>query len=169
MGSNVTDDIAVAGRLNDGWAYGLTLRNGATVRVCDHDRLVVVLERWQKEPPEGFVQFSGASDSVEEIPEGAPDDAEPRQVVLSPDGQGAFRAAEIVGIRYWGPSCEIVGEAAFEAARALTLVQKQSLEDSIDDLAPPPPPNGNEGQVNETVPPEGSSSDAAARKALGLA
>ena len=85
MAKDDVEDLDVAGRLADGWAYAVTLKSGTT-------------RRYHATFPMSRISLSGVI-----VFDGAHVDLEgPRE------GAGIVRADEVAGINYWGPYMDAI-------------------------------------------------------------
>jgi hypothetical protein len=115
MAKNSTDDLDVAGRLADGWAYAVTLKNGTTRRLHATQNMASLLGS-----PQPFLVFDGARADLEA----------PR------DGAGFVRTEEIALVCYWGP----VMDAIFALESGADIVGPEGDGDDFGPDEPGPEP-----------------------------
>lgn len=94
------ESLNLEGRLHDGWALALRLKDGSVVRVCDHDSPSSVWARIvgaRKAVADAEVEFSGCR-------------AEAGGRI---DGWAILPVSDVVGVQNFGPS--LLGAGAVEA------------------------------------------------------
>lgn len=134
--SKQDDYQAHEGRLVDGWAYAVRMKDGSTVRVCDQDGPQAVWARIQREKLGTESSAKGDGDAI--IFSGA------RSVPNGKiDGFAIYPAKEIVGLALWGPSAMGLdaarlakleeGQDEIRAAIAEHMNRIEELENDLDD------------------------------------
>lgn len=112
MSKTKDESLNTEGRLHDGWAVFLRLKDGSGVRVCDHDSPASVWARVVDAKKKNLetVEFSGCR-------------AEPNGKV---DGWAVLPTHDVVGIQNFGPS--LLGAGAVEARIDAVEAGQEDLE-----------------------------------------
>ena len=122
-------DTRVDGRLHDGWAYCVDLRDGRTLRLADHQDIDAVWARInQAKDAKESIRFSGARASLEE----ENDRGQTVQIILDLDGVGIVPASEILVLRLAGTLANQPHDAAYDAARALLECQEAATAEMVE-------------------------------------
>jgi hypothetical protein len=148
-------NIAVDGRVHDGFQYVLDLADGRSVRVADSraiDGLWAAIKQAKAKSED--VTFSGAREAEPELDE---ESGEPNgKVAIGPlDGQAIYPATAILGLRYNGTLANLPRDAAYETAQAIMEAQVEAQEQMASQLVADGEEEGEEEQGNMVIPAPG--------------